>query len=94
MDRSYTLKSIDPPIQLLPIGLFTPNDVKVMMDEIQKMENFDHPHVMTLLGVCLDAGPGVSIIMPYMANGSLWNYLKKEKKNLVLTERAGSDTVE
>jgi len=94
MDRRYTLKSIDPPIQLLPIGFFTPNDVKVMMDEIQKMENFDHPHVMTLLGVCLDAGPGVSIIMPYMANGSLWNYLKKEKKNLVLTERAGSDTVE
>jgi len=70
------------------------NDVKVMMDEILKMENFDHPHVMTLLGVCLDAGPAVSIIMPYMANGSLCNYLKKERTNVVLTEEAGSDTVE
>ena len=50
------------------------------------MQAFDHPHVMSLLGVCMDAGPGISIIMPYMANGSLLNYLKNERSELVLLE--------
>ena len=50
------------------------------------MKDFHHPNVMTLIGVCLDAGPGVSIVMPFMANGSLLEYLKKERDNLYLTE--------
>ena len=50
------------------------------------MQDFHHPNVMTLIGVCLDAGPGVSIVMPFMANGSLLEYLKKERDNLYLTE--------
>ena len=54
--------------------------------EISKMKDFQHPNVMTLIGVCLDAGPGVSIVMPFMANGSLLNYLKKERGNLYLSE--------
>ena len=56
------------------------------MSEISKMKDFHHPNVMTLIGVCLDAGPGVSIVMPFMANGSLLEYLKKERDNLYLTE--------
>ena len=44
------------PFQCCP-GLFTPNDVQSMMDEVLKMQSFNHPHVMTLIGVCLDAGP-------------------------------------
>ena len=56
------------------------------MSEISKMRDFHHPNVMTLIGVCLDAGPGVSIVMPFMANGSLLEYLKKERDNLYLTE--------
>ncbi len=57
-----------------------------MMCEVNKMQDFDHPHVMSLIGVCLDAGPGVAIVMPYMANGSLIGYLKRERSNLELDE--------
>ena len=64
-----------------------------MTDEILKMQDFDHCHVMSLLGVCLDAGPGLSIVMPYMANGSLSGYLKKDRANLVLAENMDPDTV-
>ena len=67
-------------------GLFTPSDVQSMMTEILKMKDFNHPNVMTLIGVCLDAGPGTSIIMPFMANGSLHSYLNKERDNLDLDD--------
>lgn len=50
------------------------------------MLGFDHPNVLTLLGVCLDGGPAPFIVMPYMSNGSLLGYLKKHRKDLVLTE--------
>ena len=48
------------------------------------MKNFDNLHVMSLKGVCLDGGPVPYIVLPYMANGSLASYLKKERKNLVM----------
>ena len=50
------------------------------------MSRFKHPHVMGLIGVCLDAGSAPYIVMPYMANGCLLNYLKKERDNLILTD--------
>ena len=48
------------------------------------MKNFDNLHVMNLKGLCLDGGPVPYIILPYMANGSLLSYLKKERHNLVV----------
>ena len=48
------------------------------------MKNFDNLHVMSLKGVCLDGGPVPYIVLPYMANGSLASYLRKERKNLVV----------
>ena len=53
----------------------------------------DSPNVMSLIGVCLDAGPGVSIVMPFMANGSLLDYLKKERDKLYLSETCEIDDV-
>ena len=57
------------------------------------MQNFDHPCVMSLIGVCLDAGHGIAIVMPYMANGSLFDYLKKERDNLELDDDCEIDQV-
>ena len=57
------------------------------------MRKFNHPHVMGLIGVCLNAGPAPYIVMPYMANGSLLSYLKKERSSLVLKEDADEDSV-
>ena len=49
------------------------------------MSTFEqHPNVMPLLGVCMDAGAGVSLIMPYMEQGSLLDYLRREQNNLVI----------
>ena len=62
---------------MLPTGLFTVNDVHNMTYEIQTMKLFDHPNVMTLIGVCVSIGGGPAIIMPYMENGSLLSYLRK-----------------
>ena len=48
------------------------------------MEELDHPNVLPLRGVCLDGGPAPYIIMPFMANGSLLDYLKKNRESLVI----------
>ena len=57
-----------------------------MVSEITKMQEFNHPHVLCLIGVCLDTGPGVSIVMPFMTNGSLLDYLRKERSNMEQSE--------
>ena len=63
------------------------------VEESLKMSRFKHPHVMNLIGVCLDAGSAPYIIMPYMANGCLLDHLKKERRNLVLSDNADFDQV-
>ena len=63
------------------------------MEEGVKMKHFDHPNVLHLIGVCLDAGPAPYVVMPYMANGSLLHYLKKERNNLVLPVGVDDDVV-
>ena len=68
-------------------------EVNKFVEESVKMSRFKHAHVMGLIGVCLDAGPAPYIVMPYMANGSLLHYLKRQRENLVLTESADDDEV-
>ena len=63
------------------------------MNEIIKMQEFDHPHVLPLIGVCLDTGPGVSMVLPFMTNGSLKDYLKKERSNLEIKEEDSEKVV-
>ena len=56
------------------------------MDESVKMKRFDHPNVISLIGVCVDAGIAPYLIMPFMANGSLLSYLKRNREELVLPD--------
>ena len=74
-------------------GDFDQDEVDTFVEESLKMGRFKHAHVMGLIGVCLDAGSAPYIIMPYMANGSLLKYLKRERKNIVLSEEADEDEV-
>ena len=53
------------------------------------MQKFDHPNVMKLIGVCMGpsekdsgASSGPCIVMPFMAKGSLLDYLRKQADNL------------
>lgn len=78
---------------MFPTGYFDQSEIDKIMEESLKMKHFKHRHVMGLIGVCLDAGPAPYIIMPYMANGSLQSYLKRERKSLVLGLDADEDRV-
>ena len=59
--------------------------VNDMLKECSRMLSFDHVNVLTVKGVCLDGGAAPYIIMPFMANGSLLTYLKKNRKSLVIS---------
>ena len=78
---------------LFIIGLFQTSDIEGLISEISKMKDFHHPNVMTLIGVCVDAGPGASIVMPFMANGSLLEYLKKERDKIYLPDMSELEDV-
>ena len=74
------------------IGFIDDIAVEELLRECDKMKNFHHLHVMTLIGVCLDGGPAPYLILPYMANGSLLSYVRKKRNNLVLISMDGDDT--
>ena len=57
------------------------------------MREFDHPNVMRLLGVCINAGPAPYIVLPYMAKGDLLSYLKANRSTLLLEKEASIDEV-
>ena len=57
------------------------------------MSRFKHVHVMSLIGVCLDAGSSPFIIMPYMDNGSLLNYLKRNRDKLIIVDESNEEEV-
>eukprot|EP00731_Ephydatia_muelleri_P021571 Em0014g162a len=74
-------------------GLFTMDDLCSMMGEILKMQDFHHPHVMTLIGVSFDANHTPSMVMPFMANGSLLSYLKNNRSSLLLAQAAEEEKI-
>ena len=75
------------------IGFFSKKDIKDLLTESQKMMSFNHPNVMNLIGVCTDIGETPYIVMPFMANGSLLEYLKKKRPNFTVAEEAGIEVV-
>ena len=68
------------------LGFIDSYAIQDLLNECAKMKDFDNLHVMTLKGVCLDGGPVPYIVLPFMANGSLLTYLRKQRPNLVLKE--------
>ena len=57
------------------------------------MKNLNHPNILNLIGVCVDGGPAPYIVMPYMANGSLLVHLRKNKRQLVLSDNNEQEVV-
>ena len=55
-------------------GFFDQKSATEMMKESEKIQDFEHPHVLNITGVCVDAGSTPYIVMPFMANGSLLAY--------------------
>ena len=50
------------------------------------MKDLNHPNILKLIRVCLDGGPAPFIIMPFMENGSLLSYLRKNRSTFLPTE--------
>ena len=73
--------------------MFDQAAVDSLMEESIKMKSFDHPNVLGLIGVCIDAGPAPYIVIPYMSDGSLLNYLKHNRNRFVVDMSAEEDEV-
>ena len=59
------------------------------------MCRFSHPNVMHLIGVCVvhgNSGTGPYVVMPFMARGSLLDFLRKEDESLFV-ENEGNPLV-
>ncbi len=75
------------------LAILTPGDIDSMIQEAIKMKSFSNLNVLGLVGVCVDAGEAPYIVMPYMANGSLLAYLRKERVNLTIAVGASEEVV-
>ena len=82
MDYNYSL------CFLIHEGFFDEAAINDMVKESLKMKDFNHPNVLNMIGVCIDGGPAPFIVMPFMVNGSLRAYLKKERPNIIVPDDA------
>ena len=74
------------------IALFSSGDLERLTKEISTMLSFQHPNVMSLVGVCLD-GEMPLLIMPFMPNGNILEYVQHHKQELLLTSAATDEEV-
>ena len=51
-----------------------------------------HPNVMSLIGVCLD-GDEPLLIMPFMSNGTVLEYVRHHRKELLLSSEEDQEKV-
>ena len=79
-------------VLLVCIALFSSGDLDRLTKEISTMLSFEHPNVMSLVGVCLD-GEMPLLIMPFMSNGSVLEYVRHHKQELLLTSEATEEEV-
>ena len=80
-------------VLIIHIGYFTLTDIDSLIQESLKMKSFDHLNVLPLIGVCIDLGDAPYVIMPYMSEGSLLSYLKRERPNLTVSETANENII-
>ena len=66
------------------LGEASSNEIRDFLSETLKMDGLSHPNVINLIGVSISNTLSPILIMPFMENGNLLNYLKKEKSNLYL----------
>ena len=53
------------------------------------MREFDHPHILTLIGVALDKDVDMPlVVLPFMKHGDLLSFIRDEV-NVSTTQRAG-----
>lgn len=87
------LWNVNRPSPLCALGFLDPSAIADFLKECLKVKAFVHPHVMGILGICLN-GQTPYIVMPFMANGNLHTYLRKHRIELLISEDEGTDLVQ
>ena len=54
---------------------YSSESMKDLIEESLVMKDLQHPNVMGLIGICLDAGPSPLIVLPYMEGMGLISYI-------------------
>ena len=73
-------------------ALSSKGDKSKLLKEVSLMLSFKHQNVMSLIGMCLD-GDVPLIIMPFMSDGSVLDYVRKNRQHLYLTEESSQERV-
>ena len=64
-------------------AFFSKSDFERLAKEISTMLSFDHPNVMSLIGVCMDREMPL-VIMPFMSKGSVLEFVRHNKEELTV----------
>ena len=69
---------------LLCTDIHSREQLTAFLAESLIMKDFNHPHILGLLGVCFNTPDGSPyIILPFMANGSVKTYLKEKRLHVL-----------
>ena len=74
-------------------GDATRKEIEDILSEVLKMNNLSHPHVMKLIGVSISSTLSPILKTPFIKNGSLLNYFKKERSHLYLDYAVEEESV-
>ena len=68
-------------------GLSSKQELRSLLNESLLMKRFDHLNIVGLLGVCFDTPDGYPyLVLPFMANGNIRDYLKGKRVHLSDTD--------
>ena len=59
-------------------------DSKKFLEEALRMREFDHPHILRLIGICLNKEDLPLVVLPFMKHGDLLSYIRNEENVSVL----------
>ena len=76
----------------LYLALFSTGDLERLAKEVSTMLSFKHENVMSLIGVCID-GEMPLLIMPFMSNGNVLDFVRNNKESLFCVGECLTDKV-
>lgn len=69
---------------LHPPGVSDQEEIEKFIKESAIMLNFDHPNILSLVGVCFNTADNLpAIVLPYMDNGDLRSFLRAKRAEMV-----------
>lgn len=68
-------------LNILTTGTALDEDVlETILREGVVMSNFNHPRLVSLIGLCLSSRTNPIVILPFMPNGNLRTYIKDKSR--------------